>query len=351
MGAPGFDSKISVAVLGATGSVGQRFIALLAEHPWFDVTAICASPAKAGARYADVVQWVQDTPIPESVAGMELRVAEPPLNARLVFSALDADVAGPIESAFASAGALVVSNAKSHRMDADVPLLVPEVNAGHMALLQRQEFESGGILTNPNCSTIGLVLSLAPLVRAFGLKRVHVVTLQARSGAGLAGYDLDLSDNVLPNIEGEADKLVLETRRILGTLSDSGVEPSDLAISAQCNRVSVKDGHTECVSVELDREATAEEIIEAWNDYSAMPQALELPSAPEHPTIYLEGDAPQPALHRDMEGGMATVIGQLAPSENFSWSYKALSHNTIRGAAGGAILVAELAIVQGYLLP
>lgn len=351
MGAPGFDEKIKVAVLGATGSVGQRFIALLDEHSWFDVTTVCASPGKAGQRYGDAVQWVQDTPLPERAAALELSVAEPGNDVRVAFSALDADVAGSIETAFAEAGVLVVSNAKSHRMDADVPLLVPEVNADHMALFPRQSFDPGGILTNPNCSTIGLVLSLAPLVRAFGVNRVHVVTLQARSGAGLAGYDLDLSDNVLPNIEGEADKLVSETRRILGTLSDTGIDDADLTISAQCNRVSVKDGHTECVTVELGREATREEIIEAWNDYSAMPQALELPSAPEHPTIYLEGDAPQPALHRDMENGMATIIGQLAPSENFGWSYKALSHNTVRGAAGGAILVAELAIVQGYLLP
>jgi len=341
--------RIPVAVLGATGSVGQRFVQLLADHPWFELAALAASERRAGERYGDAVRWVLDAPLPAAAAATLLCEATPAIDVPLVFSALSADVAGPIEEAFARAGKLVVSNASSHRMRRDVPLLVPEVNADHLALLERQDYpQGGGIVTNPNCSTIGLALALAPLERRFGVRGLHVVTLQAISGAGLGLPGMDLVDNVVPFIGGEEEKLASETRKILGRLQGGEVRESEVVVSAQCNRVPVLDGHTECVSLRLARPATRDELLAAWREFRAEPQELALPSAPARPVVYLDDPAaPQPRKHRDLERGMATVVGRLQPCPLHDWRFVLLSHNTLRGAAGGALLAAELAVARG----
>lgn len=336
-------TKIPVAVLGATGTVGQRFLTLLQDHPWFEVTAITASERSAGKRYADAARWVQASPLPDRFADMEIRPTAPPLDVKLVFSALDASVAGEAETAFAKAGSLVVSNAKSHRLDPDVPLVVPEVNPDALELAKRSPHLPGAIITNPNCSTIGLVLALKPLADEFGIKKVSVVTMQAISGAGLpgvAGYEI--ADNVVPFIAGEEDKMQAETRKIL--------DDDDLLLSPQCNRVPVLDGHLQCVSVELDRKAEAPALRRAWERFEGEPQKLELPTAPKRPIHYLPGDAaPQPRLHRDLDKGMAATVGRLRPCPLFDFKFVTLSHNTLRGAAGGALLLAELAVAKGLL--
>ena len=340
--------RIPTAVLGATGSVGQRMVSLLADHPWFEVVEVSASQRSAGRPYRDAARWFQSTPIPESVAELEVLPVEADLEARLVLSALDADVAGETEERLARAGHLVVSNAKSHRMRDDVPLLIPEVNPDHLGLIASQPYDGGAIITNPNCSTIGLVLALKPLHDAFGLEAVNVVTMQAVSGAGLPGVSsVEIVDNLVPFIGGEEEKIESETRKILGRLEQGGIAEAGITISAQCNRVAVLDGHTECVSVKLERPATADEIIEVWEGFRAAPQWLELPSAPARPIIYDRADtSPQPRLHRDSESGMAVTIGRLRPCPLFDFKFVALSHNTLRGAAKGSLLSAELAVAQ-----
>jgi aspartate-semialdehyde dehydrogenase len=343
--------RIPVAVLGATGSVGQRFVVLLERHPWFRIAELAASSRSAGREYADAVTWVQAGSIPSEVAGMTVAETTTPLESRLVFSALDAAVAGLAEAAFAEAGHFVVSNARNHRMEPDVPLLVPEVNPGHLGLLAGQARGGGKIVTNPNCSTIGLVLALAPLVAAFGVRTVQVTTLQAISGAGLPGIaGLAITENVIPFISGEEEKLERETLKILGRLTADGIEPAGTVVSAHCNRVPVVDGHTECVSVRLERPASLGELRSAWEDFSAEPQRLGLPSAPASPIVYLDGeDVPQPRLHRDLGRGMAIGVGRLRPCPVLDYKFVTVSHNTVRGAAGGAILCAELAVAKGLV--
>lgn len=351
--------RAPVAVLGATGSVGQRFVQLLADHPWFEIRALAASERSEGKSYGEAVAWAQTTPLPPAVAALEVRPTDAATaeqcraeGCKLVFSALDASVAGAAETAFAEAGLMVVSNAKSHRMDPEVPLLVPEVNADHLALLRHQRFPSGGgILTNPNCSTIGLVLALKPLVKAFGVDRVHVVTMQALSGAGLPGVPAASAvDNLIPYIGGEEEKMETETRKILGRLGDGAIDEHEVAVSAACNRVPVIDGHTLCVSVGLKAQASPADLRAAWETFSGQPQLLSLPIAPVQPIHYLEAhDAPQPRLHRDRERGMAITVGRLRPCKLLDYKFVTLSHNTLRGAAGGALLVAELAIARGFV--
>jgi len=338
-------SPIPVCVLGATGSVGQRFLTLLEPHPWFEVVGLAASPRSAGKPYEEVVRWTLSDPIPERLRTMTVQsVAElSAIPGRIAFSALDSDVAGPTEEAFASDGRCVVTNAKNHRMDRDVPLLVPEANPDHLTLLETQDHGKGWILANPNCSTIGLVLALKPLHDAFGIRKVSVTTMQALSGAGLAGpTGFEMTDNLVPYIHDEEEKLESESQKIL--------DDTRLVVSAQCNRVAVVDGHTMCVSLELDNDASAMELIQTWSEFQSMPQELRLPSAPSHPTIYMDRpNAPQPRLHRDHGEGMSTTIGRLRECSILDWKFVALSHNTIRGAAGGAILGAELAVAKGYL--
>ena len=341
--------KIPVAVLGATGSVGQRMVALLDRHPWFRLAAVTASERSAGRPYGEVTRWCQPTPMPEGAAAMGVRETGPQLEETLLFSALDASVAGNVEEGNARAGHLVVTNARNHRMAADVPLLVPEVNDDHLALLAHQAFGGGAIIANPNCSTIGLVLALAPLHRAFGVDRLQVVSMQAVSGAGIPGVSsMQIIDNVIPYISGEEDKLEREPQKILGTLGDGEIDPAGLVVSAQCNRVPVVDGHTLCVSVQLQRTATAADIIEAWTSFRGAPTELGLPSAPDPPVVYLpEADAPQPRTHRELGNGMAAAVGRLRPCPLLDWKFVTTSHNTIRGAAGGALLCAELALARG----
>lgn len=350
-------SRLPVAVLGATGSVGQRLITLLADHPWFELAVLTASPRSAGQRYAEAVTWLQTHPLPPSVAGMTLRDTEPGAAAGcpLVLSALDTAVAAEVEPAFAAAGCLVVSNASAYRMDPRVPLVVPEVNPEHLDLVTALRQESGprggAILTNPNCSTIGLVLALKPLADAFGLEQVHVVTLQAVSGAGLPGVpSVQILDNLIPFIAGEEEKLEQETRKILGQLEGTHIAGHPVVVSAQCTRVPVIDGHTECVSVRLSQEASEADLRYAWEGFSALPQQLRLPTAPRRPVRYLDApDAPQPRLHRDLDGGMAATIGRLRRCPLLGFKFVALSHNTLRGAAGGALLLAELAAARGLV--
>lgn len=343
--------KIPVGVLGATGSVGQKFVELLAGHPWFEIVALAASSGSIGKPYGEAARWLLSTPLPERLARMPVVPCAPGLPCRLVFSALDAAVAGEIETELATAGYVVVSNARNHRTDPDVPLLVPEINADHLRLLERQRHRPGALVTNPNCSTTGLVLALKPLLDAFGLEAVHVVTLQAASGAGYPGVaSLDLLDNIIPYISGEEEKVESEPGKILGSYQDGAIVAREFPISATCTRVPVLDGHTECVSVKLREKPPVEEIIRVWEEFSGPPQELDLPTAPRRPVHHFaEERYPQPRLHRGLEGGMAVSVGRLRPCQLFDYKFVALSHNTVRGAAGGALLNAELLARQGFL--
>ncbi|MFQ6608169.1 MAG: aspartate-semialdehyde dehydrogenase [Fidelibacterota bacterium] len=346
-----FKQWIPVGILGATGSVGQKFVELLADHPWFEITALAASERSAGKRYREVVNWFQTVQLPPVQAEMVVQECVPDLPCRIVFSGLDSSVAGEVEAEFAQAGYVVISNSRNHRMDPDVPLLVPEINADHLNLVKRQSFDGGMIVTNPNCSTIGMVMALKPLLDAFGLEAVNVVTMQALSGAGYAGVSEPVHmDNVIPFISGEEEKMETEPLKILGQLNGSTVEPACVAISAQCNRVPVSDGHLESVSVKLGREVAKEDIVQVWNKFVGDPQELRLPSAPERPLQYFSEDMfPQPKLHRDLEGGMVVSVGRLRPCSLLDYKFSVLSHNTIRGAAGGAILNAELMVEKGLI--
>ena len=345
------NSKIPVGVLGATGSVGQKFIELLSNHPWFEVSEIAASEKSAGQLYGQRVNWFSSFPLPEKIAHLEIKECIPNLDCRVVFSGLDSSVAGEIEQDFAQNGYTVVSNSKNHRMDKDVPLIVPEINAGHLQLIKSQKNGGGCIVTNPNCSTIGLVLSLKPLLDNFGLESVNVVTLQALSGAGHPGVpSLDIMDNSIPFISGEENKVETEPLKIFGKFQSDEIKNLELKIGAQCNRVAVVDGHLECVQVNLKNKASLQDIKEAWINFSAEPQKLKLPLAPTKPIYYFEEDRyPQPKLHRNLDKGMAVSIGRLREDPLFDYKFVLLSHNTVRGAAGGAILVAELMKAKSYL--
>ena len=347
-------TKLSVGILGATGIVGQRFIQLLEHHPWFEVSWLAASDRSEGRSYAEAARWRLKTAIPERVAQMTVSPAKPEGAPKIIFAALDASVAKEMEPEFAAAGCAVVSNSSALRMQSDGPLVIPEVNADHIRLIETQPWRraSGGFaVTNPNCSAIGLVLALAPLHQRFGLETVMAVTMQAVSGAGYPGVaSLDILGNVIPYIAKEEEKMEEETQKLLGTLNGAGIIPAPFAMSAQCNRVAVEDGHTESVSIRLKKKAQAEEIIAAWNDFRAEPQKLHLPSAPAQPVIYLNSvDRPQPRLDVDSGGGMTTSVGRLRKCNVLDWKFTVLSHNTIRGAAGAALLNAELLKAKGYL--
>lgn len=346
-----FRDKITVAILGATGSVGQRFIELLVDHPWFEIVAVAASGRSFGKRYGDAVNWLLPTPLPENIASMMLSECKPPMTANLIFSALDSSVATDIEGAFANAGYMVISNSKNYRMHSDVPLLIPEVNSDHLALLTHQKFSGGKIVTNPNCSAIGLAMALKPLDDSFGIESVNVVTMQAISGAGYPGVaSMDILDNIIPYIAGEEDKLETEPLKIFGKLDKDHIIESRIKISAQCNRVAVSDGHTECVSIKLKSRSSKQELIEAWRTFSGEPQRLALPSAPKYPIHYFENDyLPQPKFQRNLDKGMAVSIGRLRNCPLLDYKFTVVSHNTIRGAAGGAILCAELLVRKGYI--
>jgi aspartate-semialdehyde dehydrogenase len=346
--------KVRVGVLGATGAVGQRFVQLLDGHPWFELAALAASERSAGKCYAEACAWRLDVPMPPAARALVVQPLEPRLECDVVFSALDAAVAGPAEAAFAAAGYAVLSNSRNHRMDADVPLLVPEVNPGHTALIavqRRNRGWRGFIATNPNCSTATLVLALAPLERRFGVKAVAVTTLQAVSGAGYPGLpSLDILGNVVPFIAGEEEKIERETKKILGTLQGDRVAPHPVTVSAQTTRVPVVDGHTAAVFVTLGSDPGPEALCDAFRSYRSVPQERGLPSAPEHPTVVVaEEDRPQPRLDIGVERGMASVVGRVRRCDVMGYKFVVLGHNTIRGAAGAALLNAELLHSEGLL--
>ena len=359
--------SIRVGILGATGAVGQTFVRLLADHPTFHVAAVAASERSAGRPYREAATWIADAELDARIGALVVQPCEPSaLDVDLVFSGLDASVAGDVEAAFARAGVPVVSNARNHRLDPTVPLLIPEVNPDHVALVERQTWTgvpgstsgagsgapSGGyVVTNPNCSTVGLAVALKPLDDAFGVEAVHVVTMQAASGAGYPGVPtLDTLGNVVPFIPGEEDKMAVETRKILGTLGPDGVRDHGVVVSAQCTRVPVLDGHTEAVSVRFRDAPSAEDVAEALRAWRSPLAGLGLPTAPEHPVrVFDDPRFPQPRRHANLGGGMTVSVGRIQACPVLGVKLVVLSHNTVRGAAGGAILNAELLHARGLV--
>ena len=347
--------KWRAGVLGATGIVGQRLVKLLAGHPWFELTEVAASERSSGKPYAEAVRWHLETPIPEVARDLVVKGVEPVLECDFVFSALDSSVAGPVEVDFARAGYPVVSNSKNHRMDADVPLLIPEVNASHLDAIPVQQknrgYDTGFIVTNPNCSTAGLVLVLKPLAEAFGLERIFVVTLQAISGAGYPGVaSMDIQSNVVPFISGEEEKMEAEPQKLLGKWDGARFVEAGVGISAHCNRVAVLHGHLECVSLGLKKIASLDEVREALRTFEVDEELASLPTALRHPVVVVdEEDRPQP--RRDVEAGegMAAVVGRIRECPLHDVKLTLLSHNLVRGAAGAALLNAELLAARGFL--
>lgn len=348
-------SKIPVGIIGATGVVGQRFLALLEQHPWFEPVWLAASDRSRGKRYGEAAPWRLATPLPERFAGLPVSEAVPEsCAAQVIFSSVDSATARALEPAFAAAGHRVISNSSALRMQPDVPLVIPECNPEHLRLIERQPSfaKNGGyVVTNPNCCTVGLVMALAPLERAFGIASVMVVTMQAVSGAGYPGVaSLDALGNVIPYIAHEEEKLEAEAQKILGRVEADHIAPAPFGISAQCNRVAVIDGHMESVSVKLRRRARLEEVEEALRSFRGRPQELKLPSAPELPVLVTSApDRPQPRLDVEAGGGMSVTVGRLRPCPLFDYKFSVLSHNTLRGAAGAALLNAELLHAEGRL--
>lgn len=353
--APRFEKKFRAGVLGATGLVGQRLVSLLANHPWFELTEVAASERSSGKTYAEAVRWHLDAPIPPAASDLLVKGLEPTLACDFVFSALDSSVAGEAEEDFARAGYPVVSNSRNHRMDPDVPLLIPEVNAAHLDAIPLQQknrdYSTGFIVTNPNCSTAGLVLVLQPLAEAFGLDKIFVVTLQAMSGAGYPGVaSLDIQDNVVPFISGEEEKMESEPQKLLGKWNGQRFVDAGLAISAHCNRVPVIDGHLECVSLSLKKVASLQEVSEALSKFEVNAELAALPSALRHPVIVLdEENRPQPRRDVNAGAGMAAVVGRVRECPLLDVKLTLLSHNLVRGAAGAALLNAELLAARGFI--
>ena len=349
------DMRQKIGILGATGMVGQRFIQLLENHPWFEVAWLAASDRSSGKPYGEAVRWKLDTPLPARIAAMPVSPATPEGAPKVIFAALDADIARDMEPKFAAAGCAVISNSSAFRMQQDVPLVIPEVNADHLPLLESQSWrkQSGGyIVTNPNCSAIGLVLALKPVVERFGIDAIFVSTMQAVSGAGYPGVpSLDILGNVIPFIKNEEEKMQEETLKLLGRLSGRAVEPLPAKMTAHCNRVAVEDGHTESVSIKLSKKASREDLIAAWTEFAPL-AGKDLPTAPAQPIEYVPADdRPQPRLDRMRGAGMAATVGRLRPCGLLDWKFTVLSHNTIRGAAGAALLNAEMLVSLGKLDP
>lgn len=348
-------SKFRVGILGATGVVGQRFIQLLEHHPQFEVAALAASDRSQGKSYAEACTWRLPGEMPEAVKNIVVQPPSPPLECDFVFSSLPGEIAKGTEEDFARAGYPVISNSSSHRMGPDVPLLIPEVNPEHIELIDAQrtnrDYNRGFIVTNPNCSAIAIVIALAPLHEKFGVTSCVVTTMQALSGAGYPGVpSLDATDNVIPFINGEDEKVESETRKLLGVVSQGSVIETDMKVSAQCNRVNVTDGHMASIRVKLARSASISEIREALVSFTAEPQQLKLYTAPAKPIIVRdEIDRPQPRLDRDAGNGMSITVGRIMQDNVLDYRFVALGHNTIRGAAGAAILNAELLVARGYL--
>lgn len=339
------NEKIPVAILGATGAVGQKFVTLLADHPWFEIAALAASERSAGKKYGEAVRWIDAKPLPPHIAAMEVVEAAAGIPGIIAFSSMDAAVAGPIEAAFAKAGVAVVTNTRNYRMEQDVPLLIPEVNPDSLSLLKEQQANRGWkgyIVANPNCSTIVLTMALAPLHKAFGVEKVFVSTMQAASGAGYPGVpSMDLLGNVIPRVDGEEEKMERETRKILGT---------NLLMSAHTNRVAVVDGHTESVSVGLKTPITPEQATQAIASFRAPPDVERLPTSPCPPIVIQQApDRPQPRLDAGLGNGMQVSVGRIRACPILHVRFTALGHNTIRGAAGAAVLNAELLVARNLL--
>ena len=343
--------KLRAGILGATGAVGQKFIEVLDGHPWFEITALAASERSAGKRYADAANWIGSSAIPPRIADMEVEEAAPGLQADFVFSGLDSSAAGDIEPLFAQAGYPVISNARNYRMAEDVPLLIPEVNPDHTALIDFQDRGAGFIVTNPNCSVVGLACMLKPLFDHFDLEAVHVVTMQALSGAGYPGVSsLDALGNVVPYIGGEEDKVVSEPTKLLGRLANGRIEPAALRVSAQCMRAPVLEGHLEAVSMQFRGAVHAEEVKHVLRVWRSPIADYDLPSSPARFIEVFEDERfPQPRRHAGLGGGMTVSVGRIRSCEVLDVKCIVLSHNTIRGAAGGAVLNAELLAKQGRL--
>ncbi|MCZ2079471.1 MAG: aspartate-semialdehyde dehydrogenase [Bryobacteraceae bacterium] len=347
------EQRIEVGVLGATGMVGQHFVKFLQNHPWFELKWVGASDRSAGKKYGEATSWRLDGVMPENVSGLTVEESKPGNAPRLLFSAMDASVATEIERAFAEAGHVVVSNSRNHRMEPDVPLLVPEINADHLRIVpaqQRRRGWKGQIVTNPNCSTIVLTLGLAPF-KQFGIQRVLATTMQAISGAGYPGVaSMDINGNVIPFIGGEEEKMQQETQKILGEIGGDEIRHLDARVSAHCNRVPVVDGHMVATSVELRDKPDEAAILEAISNFRGVPQERNLPSAPARPVVYLEQkDRPQPRRDVERERGMTVFIGRLRSCPVLDFKFMALGHNTVRGAAGAAVLNAELMCSEGML--
>ena len=357
-------AKRRVGILGATGTVGQRLIHMLRNHPYFEVTALAASDRSEGKRFGDACNWKLPFEMPEAVKDMILypckpEGGKPPVDCDVMIASLPSDIALEAEAAFAAAGIPVISNSSAFRMHEDVPLIVPEINPDHLDLIPQQQknrgYDRGYIVTNPNCTTIGLVMALAPLHQRFGLEAVMMTSMQAISGAGYPGVAaMDIIDNVIPHISGEEEKCEEEPQKILGRLlrmpDGAKIEVAPFKVSAQCNRVAVQDGHLESIRVKLSKLATVEDLKEAFESYTGLPQELKLPTAPLRPIIVrTEKDRPQPRLDRDAENGMATVVGRISKDTIFDFKFTLISHNTIRGAAGAALLNAELLVAKGLL--
>lgn len=344
-------NRIPVAILGATGTVGQKFVALLEGHPQFEIAELVASPRSAGKEYREACAWKQDRPIPAEVASMTVKSTDQPLTSRILFSGLDSSVAGEAEERYARAGHVVISNSRNHRMDPDVPLVIPEINADHFTLVERQSWD-GAIITNSNCSTMFLAMALAPIQAAWEIEWVQVTTLQAISGAGYPGVpSMDILGNVVPYISGEEEKMEIEAQKILGRLSDDGIEPAPFVVSASCTRVPVFDGHTETVTVKLADAASPsmDEVARAFSSWRGMPQERSLPSAPARPIeVLTEPDRPQPARDAWRNDGMSTLVGRLRPDPIGTFKMVIMGHNTVRGAAGAAILNAEAFVALGH---
>jgi len=350
---------VEVGILGATGMVGQRFIQLLENHPWFRITWLAASDRSSGKRYEDAAKWRLDTPCPERIAKMTISPAEPDGAPKVIFAALDTDIARDLEPRFAAAGCAVISNSSAFRMHPDVPLVIPEVNADHLHLIEGQSWrrESGGyIVTNSNCSAMGLVLALKPIEERFGIEQIFVTTMQAVSGAGYPGVaSMDILGNVVPYIKSEEEKMEAETLKLLGKLRGDAIVPLNARMSAHCNRVAVEDGHTESVSIKLGnklgRPATRDELLAAWAEFRPL-AGQDLPMAPAQPVEWIAAeDRPQPRLDKNRGRGMTVSVGRLRPCGLLDWKFTLLSHNTIRGAAGAAIVNAELLMSLGKLEP
>lgn len=351
--------KLPIGILGATGMVGQRYIQLLENHPWFEIAWLAASDRSSGKKYGEAAKWRLDTPLPRRIAEMTVSPAEPTGAPKIIFASVDAAIAREMEPAFANAGCAVLSNSSAFRMAPNVPLVIPEVNADHLEMIEEQPSrrESGGyMVTNPNCSTIGLVMALKPIEERFGIEQIFVSTMQAVSGAGYPGVaSMDILDNVVPYIGSEEEKMESETLKLLGKVESGiaghAVKPLAARMTAHCNRVPVVDGHTECVSIKLSRTATREQILAAWNEFRPL-AGRDLPFAPEQPVEWCDlADRPQPRLDRNRGHGMAVTVGRLRPCNLLDWKFVLLSHNTVRGAAGATILNAELLASMGKLEP